>query len=414
MKIWTMIAAALLTAFLLAGCANKQNTAIEQDDFFERWQQKAQDSQGFSPPPKEHIVEVTDIFTTLEEEERDVEPVTRPLPRTNVSLKFRDSVEISTIMRMMSRAAGINIIMSSNVTGRTSMIIDNEPWDQAFESIIRTLGLAYVWEGNIIRIMSVSDMRKDIEIDTVRNERLAAFAEARKLEPLQTSVVRIRYTSAEHVKENLERFLTRDDKGDPRGSVAVDQHNNALIIQAIADDTERILKLLQNLDQPRAQVLLKAHIVETTKDTARELGVQWGGRFRSGRLGDSDRVYLSPGSGMAVPGLRPDQAPWGGLSPVGPMVDFPADVSGGGSALSMMYGIIDGNILEFQLSALQEQGKLNIISSPSITTQDNQQAVTEHGEEIPFRVYDGDDEGANEDWYGDNVGSLNVEIYKVW
>jgi type IV pilus assembly protein PilQ len=242
----------------------------------------------------------------------------------------------------------------------------------------------------MLRVMTIEDMRKDIEIEKVQNERLAAFAEARKLEPLQTSMVRIRYAAAENLKENMERFLTRDEKGEPRGSVQVDRHNNALIIQAIANDTERMLKLLHTLDQPRSQVLLKAHIIETTKDTARELGIQWGGRHRSSTIHNDERLFISPGANTQIPGPRADRTPWGVTSPLGPFVNFPVDVFDGGAALSLMYGIIDGNILEFQLSTLQEEGKLNILSSPSITTLDNQMAFTENGERVPYVSIDSD------------------------
>lgn len=396
MKKWTMTAA-LLAAFLLAGCANKQQTALEQDDFFEQWQRMAEESKGYSPPPKEHLVEITDIYTTMEEDEKKIEPE-KPLPQVRVTLKFRD-VDIRVVMRALATAAGKNIVMSGNVRGPVNANIENMPWDQAFLSIIGTHGLSYAWVGDILRVMTVEDMRKDIEIDSVQNERLAAFAQARKLEPLQTSVVRIRYAGAEGLRENLERFLARDDQGQPRGSVVVDQHNNALIIQAVADDTERMLKLLQNLDQPRAQVLLKAHIVETTKDTARDLGVQWGGRYRSGRISGSDRLYMSPGSGVPIPGPRPDRVPWEPLSPVGPILNFPAELGDRGGSLSLMYGMVDGNILELQLSALQSQGKLNILSSPSITTLDNQMAFTENGERVPYvaRDSDGDPEVRFED-----------------
>ncbi len=381
----------LLTAFLLVGCSHNQKT-VQHDDFFEKWRQMAEESQGYSPPPKEHLVEVTDIFTTLDEEAAVAEPV-RPLPETRVTMKLRD-VDIRVVMRALATAAGKNIVMSSSVQGMVSVNIDNTPWNQVFTGIMRTHGLTYVWEGDILRVMNAEDMRRDIEIESVQNERMATFAEARKLEPLQTSVVRVRYAGAEGLKTNLERFLTRDDSGEPRGSVVVDQHNNALIIQAIANDTERMLKLLQNLDQPRSQVLLKAHIVETTKDTARDLGVQWGGRFRSGMEPGGERFFLgTPGpDGQSFP-------PWGG-DPSGLGLRFPADLDGGaGATLSLLYGILDGSILEVQLSALQSEGKLNILSSPSITTLDNQMAFTENGERVPFvsRDSDGDPEVKFED-----------------
>lgn len=386
MNSMSKIVAAVLTAFLLAGCAHNQKD-VHDDKFFETWRQKAEDSRGFSPPPKEHLVEVTDIFTTMEEEEREVKPE-KPLPTNRVTLKLKD-VDVRVVMRALARAAEKDIIMSSNVRGMVSVNIQNMPWDQAFLGVMRTHGLTHVWEGDIIRVMSVEDMRNDIEIEKVQNERMSTYAEARKLDPLQTSVVRVRYAGAEGLKENLERFLTRDDQGDPRGSVVVDQHNNALIIQAIANDTERILRLLQNLDQPRSQVLLKAHIVETTKDTARDLGMQWGGRYRSGVIArGNERFYL----GQTNEGFN---------------LDFPADLEDGtGASLDLMYGVLGGNILEVQLTALQSEGKLNILSSPSITTLDNQMAFTENGERVPYVTRD--DEGDPEVKFEDAV--LRLEI----
>ncbi|WP_052507509.1 type IV pilus secretin PilQ [Desulfonatronovibrio magnus] len=418
-QVWTVTICFFVVMLLMSGCAHKQKDS--GPDFFEKWRLMAEQSQGYSPPPKEHEVEVTDIFLTLEDEyeDEDIQPV-RSLPTNRVTLKFRD-VDIRAIMRALARAAEMNIIMSSRVHGTLSINIDNMPWDQAFMSIVRTHGLDFVWEGDILRVMSVEDMQRDIEIENVRNNRMTALAKQKRLEPLKTSVVRVRYlnltdsgrtstddrittdnrraqatrtvqsSSADSIRNNLERLLTRDEHGTPRGSISVDGHNNALIIQAIEDDTRRILRLLQSLDQPRPQVLLKAHIVETTQDVARELGVQWGGRYRSRLLDGDNRLYISPGQGAEVPGdIRADRAPWGGISPVGPIVDFPGAFEEGGARLNLMYGILDGNILEMQLSALQSDGRLNILSSPSITTLDNQMAFTENGERVPYVSRDGD------------------------
>ncbi len=390
MKKSLIVSAIVCVTLCAVGCAKRTQTPLQQDDFFKKWSTAAETSKGYSAPPKENVAEVTDIFTSLDQEaEKQGAQTVRPLPQTPVSLKFHD-VDVGVVMRVLASAAGKNIVMSGGVSGPMSVDIQQTPWDQAFLSILEARGLTYTWVGDVIRVMSVEDLRRDIEIEKIQNERLAASSEARKLEPLQTAMIRIRYAKADGLRENLEKFLTKNEKGEPRGSVSVDTHNNALIIQAIAADTERMLRLIQKLDQPRAQVLLKAHIVEATKDTARELGVQWGGRYRSSANRNNERFYVSPGEGATIPGTRADRVPWGGTSPVGPVVNFPADVAEKGSTLSLMYGIIDGNILEFQLSALQSEGKLNILSSPSITTLDNQMAFTENGERVPFASIDED------------------------
>ncbi|WP_339366630.1 type IV pilus secretin PilQ [Desulfonatronovibrio hydrogenovorans] len=355
-----------LPVFFILGCAAPQKSA--EDSFFDQWRELAQESRGFSPPPKETKVDVTDIFTTLDDVSEEREPA-RPLPGNNVTMRMRD-VDVRIVLRALATAADKNIIMSDSVQGNMSLNINNSPWDQTFLGVLRTQSLTYNWEGNMLRVMSIDDMRRDIEVEHVKNERAAAYAEARRFERLQTSVVRVRYSNAEMLKANLERFLTTDRDGNIRGSVEVDEHNNALIIQAVADDTRRMIRLLENLDQPRPQVLLKAHIVETTQDTARELGVQWGGRYRSGVIArGNERFFIGEDSSIS----------------------FPAEFNDGpGATLDLLYGVMGGNILEFQLSALQSQGKLNILSSPSITTLDNQMAFTENGERIPFVSRDGD------------------------
>ncbi len=362
---------------IIFGCAPHKTSPDES--FFEKWHELAEESKGYSPSPQEAQVEVTDIFTTLDLEEKKPDPP-KPLPVNPVSLKMRD-VDVRIVLRALATAADKNIIMSENVRGTMSLSISNSPWNQAFMSVMTTQGLTYSWEGDIIRVKSVQDMRRDIEIEDVRNQRTAALAEARRLEPLQTSVVRVIYSKAELLKNNLERFLTKDNGRESRGSVDVDEHNNALIIQAIAEDTQRMLRLLKSLDQPRPQVLLKAHIVETTQDTARDLGVLWGGFYESGRLGggtSSGRFYVGEDSSIL----------------------FPANLGAGqGATLDLMFGRLGGNILELQLTALQSEGKLNILSSPSITTLDNQMAFTENGEKVPYvsRDRDGNPEVKFED-----------------
>lgn len=361
----------LIGTLALTGCSSMQpDSTPSVDEFFEQWRQMALASQGFSPALEEVEIDVTDIFERLDEDVGRITEPERPLPRTRVTLQFRD-VDIRVVIRALSRAAGQNIIMSNDVQGTISVNIEDMPWDQVFRSIITTHSLAFTWQNDILRVMSLNDMNRDVQINRARNARLEALADARRLEPLQTSVARVRYANAEDLRDNLANFLEQSQAGDRLGTVSVDSHNNALIIQANGADTERMLRLLRNLDRPRAQVLLRAHIVETSRDTARELGIQWGGRFASQRLGRADdRLFVGD---LPAPDSR---------SPL------PAQFGDVGAALSLLYGRIEGNLLEAQLSALQTQKKLNILSSPSITTMDNQMAFTESGRRIPYAVRD--------------------------
>jgi len=143
-----------------------------------------------------------------------------------------------------------------------------------------------------------------------------------------------------------------------------------------------MLPIIEKLDKPTPQILIKAHIVETTKNVARDLGIKWGG-YSSGTLGGRENLIVTGGKGV----------PTGGVGNRGFGVNFPAGSAGASildaatgplGTLGLMFGVIGGNLLEVELQALQKDSKLNILSSPSITTLDNQKAYTENGEKVPY------------------------------
>jgi type IV pilus assembly protein PilQ len=183
-----------------------------------------------------------------------------------------------------------------------------------------------------------------------------------------------------------------------RGSIRVDEHSNSLIIQAVPDDIRRITPIIEEIDKQTSQILIKANIVETTKEFARNLGIQWGGVFGR-RMGDNNMYVTAGGTGgstvppgSALSGSYTPTTGAKGISGQGFGVNLPAAAITGSAptALGLIFGTIGGNVLDIQLSALQKDGKLNILSSPSITAMDNQEAITENGLEIPTTIVDKD------------------------
>ncbi|MEG6550299.1 type IV pilus secretin PilQ [Desulfocurvibacter africanus] len=364
----------LVLLALVAGCADKKP---EPDPFFSKWQTMAQESRGHSPSPKPHAPEITDIGS----EGASAKPATvqRSLPDTLVTLRLRDT-EVSAVLRALGRLAKVNLLLSPGVQGKANLDVRNASWSQVFEGLLKSHGLTWAWQGQVLRVISAEDLQREASVSNAMGGNLALR---------QTSVVAVRYADAAKLKENLQPLMTTGPTGQPMGTLVVDEHNNALIIQAAPEESRRILRLVEQLDKPRAQILLKAHIVETTKDTARDLGVQWGGVYQTsgsgnnlfaipggtnGRLEDNKWVYDSTlGSGIGGQGFG---------------VNLPADLTAGGTQLGLMFGKLGGNILELQLSALQENGRVNILSSPSISTLDNQMAFTENGERVPYVATD--------------------------
>jgi len=200
-------------------------------------------------------------------------------------------------------------------------------------------------------------------------------------------VVDINYNDANKVKTNIMDVMGKD-----KGSVNVDEHSNSLIIQTMtAEDMKNLEKVIERVDKPIPQILIKANIVQTSKATARNLGVQWGGMW--GQKIGNQGLYVTPGGvggsavapGSAFSGAYNPTSGAAGISGQGFGVNFPASMSGTASAsLGLMFGTIGENILELQLSALQTDGKVRILSSPSLTTLDNQKAYTESGKKVPY------------------------------
>ena len=386
-KVMRNIVAVAISFLLVGSCANPQKQ--KQDPFFDKWKSKAETSKGISPAAPKPLTEQPQIIKpkTLPSVAKIEEKAQKPLPTRTISLKMTN-IEVSVVLRALARAADQNIIVSEQVAGKININITQAPWNQVFLGILRTQGLSYAWEGQIIRIMTADDMEEDIK-------RQARKRELKLTEPPLTRIVPIKFSSADKLKDNLEKFLTVDKDGKPIGSILVDDHTNSLIIQAIRNDMKSIVSVVEQLDKPTAQVLIEAFIVEANKDVARELGIQWGGLIRSSK---GKRVGFGTGADSGALGGTID-------TPVNPssgnVVDLPANPLAGFEpfTLGAIYQNLGDVLLNVQLSALQDKGKLNILSSPSITTLDNQTAYIESGEDIPFQTVED--------------GEVNVEFKKA-
>jgi type IV pilus assembly protein PilQ len=382
-----MIVAVVICFLLIGGCASPK--LEKQDPFFDEWRTRAETSKGYSPGKPKFVGEQPAIVTPkATPKDIKIDEVTeKPLPTRKISLKMTD-IEVSVVLRALARASNQNIIVSEAVTGKININIAQAPWDQVFLGILRTQGLSYAWEGEIIRIMTSDDMEEDLR-------RQARQRELTLSEQPLTRIIPVRYATADNLKDNLEKFLTLDKDGNPIGSILVDSHTNSLIIKAIRADMKTIVAVVDQLDKPTPQVLIEAFIVEANKDVARELGIQWGGLVRTSK---GTGVGFGTGRDNGVLGDTVGTA----VDPTsGTVVDLPANSIRGFEpfSLGLVYQNLGDLLLTAQLSALQDKGKLNILSSPSITTLDNQTAFIESGEDIPFQTVED--------------GEVNVEFKKA-
>lgn len=309
----------------------------------------------------------------------------RRLPTNTIAdLELTDEADVVTIIRALAKAADVNILISPQVTGRMGFAFRNIPWDQAFRSVINAAGLTYEWEGEVLRVTTIEDMRKGLEMETVLKEREDVRAQKRLIEPMVVQVIPVKYSSAANIGTTVRMLLaaTKEgggvtEAGGSRSTVSIDEENNAIIVHAIPDDAAKAVSLVEQLDRVKYQVRIEARIVEATRDTARQLGVQWGGTMA--QVSDG-RLVTVGGPGVSAGGYNSDfpaQFSQGVVTPVGFSMGIISEKIGGSELLAM------------QLTALQRKGRIQILSSPSITTLDNEPALIESGEERAYQTTTG-------------------------
>ena len=375
---WGLIFFALM---LFCGCADGLNST-KKDPFFDKWTTQAENSQGHSPSAEPKKINVADLTAKQSSSAALARSSIKKLPSKEINLTMRQA-ELKTVLRAMAKSVDLNLMVKNDLKGEVSVDFRGVPWDQAFVGLLRTYGLSYVWEGNIILVKTVEDIEQDLK-------QKMQLRDIQWVEPLlQPVVVNIDYADPKKLMETLQDLLTKDKDGKPRGSIKVDEHSNSLVISAMSNDLERMLRIIEKLDKPTPQILIKANIVETTKEVARDLGIMWGGMY--GTSAGNQSLFITPGgtggTGSPMSGsYTPTAVGPTGIAGQGFGVNFPAAnlASTAAGSLGLIFGTLGGNLLEIQLQALQKDSKLNILSSPSITTLDNQKAFTENGERVPY------------------------------
>ena len=318
------------------------------------------------------------------------ETVFRELPTMILSdLELTDEADVATILRTLAKAAGVNMLVSPQVSGKVAFAFKAVPWDQAFRSVVSTAGLTYMWEGDVLRVMTIDDMKRDLEMETVLKQREGVKAEKRRVEPMAIQVIPIKYAKARNVGATVKTLLAAAaDKAagaeyTSRASVSIDEESNAIIVHAIREDIAKALALVERLDRAKRQVHIEARIVEATRDAARQLGVQWGGNVA--RV-DNGRLVAGGGQGA------------GGYGAV-----FPAQFAQTLDPVGLTLGMVTEQIgasewLSMQLTALARKGRIQILSSPSIITLDNEAAIVESGEERAYQKSSTTGAGVDLEW----------------
>jgi len=271
-----------------------------------------------------------------------------------ISLNLVDA-DIKQVFRLFHEISGLNFVLDPDVSGRVTIVLDQVPWDQALDIILKNNGLDKALENNVLRIATT--------------DKLASEAASRKrlkeAEELEVEPITLTRTLSYATSRDVEQVIREGGVLSDRGRVIVDERTNTLIISDIPKRVEPIDALIDTLDAETPQVMIEARIVETSKQYARDLGVVWG--FEA----NADAAH---GTTTGLNALHNTSLRYA--------LNLPGD--GGASQLGFSFGnIVDSFTLDIALNALETEGRGRIISAPKIATQNNERAEIEQGVRIP-------------------------------
>ncbi len=270
-----------------------------------------------------------------------------------ISLDLKDA-DIKDVFRTISQLTGLNIVIDPEVRGTVTVQLEDVPWDQALDLILKQNSLGYVLENNIMRIATTAKLQAE-EGDRSR------LAEARQAaEPTRTVIKKLSYSKAGEITPTLQSVMSK------RGSIVIDARTNTLIIREIPTYLPAVLQLIENLDTATPQVVIESRIVETTKSLGRSLGINWSA------TGNADVAH-----GNTTNLIFPNSVA-GGLN---------VGLGNGPTVASLVLGnILNTFNLNAALTAAENQGLLKIISSPKVTSLTNTAALIQSGVQIPVQT----------------------------
>ncbi len=276
-----------------------------------------------------------------------------------ISLNLVDA-DIKQVFRLFHDLSGLNFVLDPSVNGRVTIVLDNVPWDQALDLILKNNGLDKILEGNVIRIASTNKLAQE----AAQRKQLK---EAKELEVEPVTITRtLSYAKADDVEKVIRNGGVLTD----RGKVIIDERTNTLIISDVPKRIEPLDQLINTLDTETPQVMIEARIIETSRTFSREMGVQWGFTAAADAAHGTSTGLGFPSNASVGYGLNLGSTETGDVSSA--------------SALSMNFGnVLDSFTLDIALDALETSGQGRILSSPKIATQNNEEAEIEQGIRIP-------------------------------
>ncbi len=299
-----------------------------------------------------------------------------------LTLNFQD-IDVRSVLQLLADTSGQNIVVSDSVTGSLTLRLQNVPWDQALDIVLRTKGLDKRRQDNVIIIGPTE------ELASREKAELAAHKEVQELSPTHTEFLQVNYAKVVDLAKLIKTTNAKDSMLSPRGSLSVDERTNTLLVQDTADKLADIRRLVQTLDVPVKQVLIEARIVIVSDTFERDLGAKFG--ITSANPVNGGGLLSVSGTNVATDGIvtakTTGTATGSGLLTTPLLasryqVNLPASNINGSIGVSLLSG---SHLLDLELSAAENEGKSETISSPRVITANQKQATIMQGVEIPFQ-----------------------------
>lgn len=302
-----------------------------------------------------------------------------------LTLNFQD-IDVRPVLQLLADTSGQNIVVSDSVKGRVTLRLQNVPWDQALDIVLKTKGLDMRRKGNVILVAPQTELAAQEKAE------LEAQKDIQELAPLRTEFLTVNYAKASEIAR-LVKSAGGGSLLSERGNVTVDERTNTLLVQDTADNLTAIRSMVATLDIPVRQVLIESRIVIVADDFSRDLGVRAGFTRVSDDIKDLMAVSGSAQAtdtimGSALDNLQNSNSPFPVNVPFGPAferynVNMPVANPAGRIALSILD--FDDFLIDLELSAAQNEGRGEIKSTPRVITANQREAIIEQGVEIPYQ-----------------------------
>lgn len=310
----------------------------------------------------------------LPEEEVEERRQKFPFTGEKLSLNFQN-IEVRAVLQLIADFTGLNLVASDTVQGSITLRLQNVPWDQALDLVLKTKALGKRQMGSVLLIAPAEEIaaREKIELEAVK--------QVEELAPLVTEYVQLKYAKAVDLAK-----LLNDEEGlmSARGSAVVDERTNTLLMKDTAINLERVREAVTMLDVPVRQVLIEARIVVAQTNVGEEMGIKWGG---AGFKNNGANLQTFGGSQQTIAEstqiLFGDESRSDGISlGAANIVDLGVS-NAAATSFAVGYQTTD-YLLNLELSAIETDGKAEIVSQPRVITADGQTAAIESGTELPY------------------------------